>query len=219
MKNNLWRILSMTITLSLSQFIAISSKKSTEAKMNELSHIKNNDYSPGMDYWKPIRSELSKILKGDHDFGSFTSIIENTPIEHNRRANYKKAANKLTNFFSMHDFECLDNTHNKMIWYSKDEKLQVNVSPEFHIRIDNKNYFLKIHYRLRKPNESLNMKNITSSLLLLNEATKDKRDSNTEAAILNLQNKRLITINELKSTSMRTLQGEAATITALYDFV
>ena len=206
------------ISISMSQFISVSTKQGFEAQKTEVDHIKEQKYSPGMDYWKPIRDELSKVLKGEHTFDSFNSIVENATVKRNKRENYHKAVSKLKNFFSHHSYECLDNHHTKSFWYYPKGDLQVSVSPEFNIKIDSQKYLLKVHYRLKKENERMTMTTVGPSLLLLDKATRNVRDADTKVAILNLQNQKLVTLDDVKDKykSDDSLIAVASIIYALY---
>lgn len=206
------------ISISMSQFISISTKQGYEALKTQVDKIKDQKYSPGMDYWKPIRDELSKVLKGEHTFDSFNSIVENATVKHNKRENYHKAVSKLKNFFSHHSYECLDNHHTKTFWYYPKGDLQVRVAPEFNIKIDSQKYFLRVHYRLKKENERMTMTTVGPSLLLLDKATRNVRDADTKVAFLNLQNQKLITLDDVKDKykSNDSLIAMAAIIYALY---
>ena len=206
------------ISISISQFISVSTKQGISAQQKEVDRIKNKEYSPGMDYWKPIRDELSKVLKREHTFDSFNSIVKNATVKRNKRENYHKAAIRLKNFFSQHSYECLDNHHTQTFWYYPNGDLQVRVAPEFNIKIDGQKYFLRVHYRLKKADERMTMKTIGPSLLLLDEATKNVRDADTKGAILNLQNQKLITLDDVKDKykDKDSLISVAAVISALY---
>lgn len=206
------------ISISISQFISVSTRQGIDAQKKEVDRIKDHKYLPGMDYWKPIRDELSKVLNGDHTFDSFNSIVENATDKGNRKENYYKAANTLKNFFSHHSYECLDNHPTTTYWYYPKGDLQVRVAPEFKIRIDSQKYFLRVHYRLKKENEHMTMTTIGPSLLLLDEATSNVRDADTKVAILNLQNQKLVTLDDVKDKykSDDSLRAVASIICALY---
>lgn len=206
------------ISISISQFISVSTKKSFQAQKREVDRIKDHKYLPGMDYWKPIRDELSKVLNGYHTFDSFNSIVENAADQSSKEANFYKTAKKLKNFFSHHSYKCLGNPPTTTYWYYPKGDLQVRVSPEFNIRIDNQKYFLRVHYRKKKKNENMTMTTIGPSLLLLDEATSNVRDSDTQVAILNLQNQKLVTLDDVKDEykSDDSLRAVASIICALY---
>lgn len=206
------------ISISISQFISVSTRQGIEAQKKEVDRIKDHKYLPGMDYWKSIRDELSKVLNGEHTFDSFNSIVENATDKGNKKDNYYKTAKKLKNFFSHHSYKCLGNPPTTTYWYYPKGDLQVRVAPEFNIKIDNQKYFLRVHYRLKKENEHMTMTTIGPSLLLLDEATSNVRDADTKVAILNLQNQKLVTLDDVKDKykSDDSLRAVASIICALY---
>ena len=202
------------ISISISQFISVSTKKTDKAKKSEVARIKNSKYSPAIDYWKPIRDELSKVLKGDHTFDAFDSIVKNTPEQRNKKANYYKAVRILENFFNHHSYECLENHNTKTYWRYDAGDLTVRVSPEFNIIIDGQKYLLRVDYRLKKANERSTYE---PSILLLNEATKDIRDSDTKVAILNLQDQKLMTLDDVKNKDIGILISAASDFCKFYN--
>lgn len=204
----------MEINISLSQFISVSTSKTIDAKKSAMDRIKHSVYSPASDYWKPIRDELPKVLKGEHTFDAFNSIIDKTSEKNNKKNNFKLDVQNLKNFFSNHSYKCLENHNTKASWRYDAGDLTVRVAPEFNIIIDGQKYLLRVEYRLKKANERSTYE---PSILLLNEATKDKRDADTKVAILNLQDQKLMTLDDVKNKDLGILMSAASDFCKLYN--
>lgn len=73
---------------------------------------------------------------------------------------------------------------------------------------------MRVEYRLKKANERSTYE---PSILLLNEATKDKRDADTKVAILNLQDQKLMTLDDVKNKDLGILMSAASDFCKLYN--
>lgn len=51
----------MTVKISLTQFIHFKAAVSTRARISAVQRIKNNEYSPAIDYWLDLRNAINKF--------------------------------------------------------------------------------------------------------------------------------------------------------------
>ncbi|MCT4388979.1 MULTISPECIES: hypothetical protein [Leuconostoc] len=176
--------------ISLTQFLNYTAKVSTESKINYVRTIKSDpEYSPGKDYWKPLRDRLHKILQNGDDINNLKDLLVSTPEK--KLANYTKAVNQLIRFFSSHEIEYFDT--GSAIISSPDDQISVSAGPELGVKIDGQPYLLKIYYRKKDNTTKVTLKNIQSTLVAVHISKKNfvpPKDS--KVAVLNLQNGKLV---------------------------
>lgn len=201
--------------ITLSQFIAYSSKTTTSSKMNAVRSTKMNDYSVMTDYWKPIRDGLHRTLNGQQDFDDLMATAQRASESRNKRKNHVMAVNKLQHFFEKKSYIYSPST--PAIWKSADENLVVNSSPEFVLQMNGQTLLVKVNYRVSKADEKLTKTNSAATLFLMEQSIYDDRPQDSIPAILNLQNSKLITADQLKKPSQDVVNAEAAMFVALWN--
>lgn len=200
--------------ITLSQFIGYSAKTTTSARMNAVSDIKYSQYSVLTDYWKPIRDGLHKVLAGKMSFDQLMDIASKAPEAKNKRKNQMAAVNKLQLFFGKLKYEY--NPSISATWHNTDETLTINSSPEFVLKTNGKVLLLKVNYRVSKPDEKLTKWNLPATLFLMDQSVYKDRPKNSIPAVLNLQNSKLITLDDIKTPKTDIVEAEAAMFVALW---
>lgn len=180
----------MPIKISLTQFITFKSKVSTSARINYLrTQVKGSDYSPAIDYWRPLRTKIKQFAKGEITENQLQSFANSVP--ENKRKNYVKDTRNFLYFvqgYSPDFFEV-----KKASWNFGDQ-LIISATPELGVKnINGKNYLLKNFYTVNKTVSKLIKRNILPSLTLMQFANQDPIKQGAVPAILNLQNGKLIT--------------------------
>ena len=153
----------MPIKLSLTQFITFKSKVSTSARINYLrTQVKGNDYSPAIDYWRPLRSKIKQFARGEITENQLQSFASSVP--ENKRKNYVKDTRNFLYFvqnYSPNFFEV-----NKASWNFGD-RLVISATPELGVKNANgEKYLIKNFYTVKKPDDKLIKRNILPSLTL-----------------------------------------------------
>ena len=70
----------MPIKLSLTQFITFKTTVSTSARINYLpTQVKGRDYSPAIDYWRPLRSKIKQFARGEITENQLQSFASSVP--------------------------------------------------------------------------------------------------------------------------------------------
>lgn len=86
----------MTVRISLTQFIHFKASISTSARISVVKNIKENDYSPAVDYWLDLRKEINKFSEGKINIEELNNVVDSVPLK--KKANYRKAINRFANF-------------------------------------------------------------------------------------------------------------------------
>lgn len=205
----------MTNKISLSQFLNFSVIVHTGAKLNAVRRMKNDDYFPGGDYYRDLRSVINKYTQGQSSLEAIMEVAENS--KENQRANFIKDATKFINFMKKHDVEFFE--VGGATWSYKD-KISVSASPEYGMICDGQRYFVKNFYRKRNPKDKITLKKMRPTLTLMRTATSQVDLQGANAAILNLQNGQLIFDDKPVNTEkLLELQADAAQLADIWDMV
>ena len=204
----------MPIKLSLTQFITFKSKVSTSARINYLrTQVKGSDYSPAIDYWRPLRSKIKQFARGEITENQLQSFASSVP--ENKRKNYVKDTRNFLYFvqnYSPNFFEV-----NKASWNFGD-RLVISATPELGVKNANgEKYLIKNFYTVKKPDDKLIIRNILPSLTLMQFANQDTIKQGATPAILNLRNGKLITATPSDLIDPIELEIDAQQIIDIWD--
>ncbi len=194
--------------LTLTQFITYKLNVSTSARIHYLRKIKEgSDYSPYKDYWRQLRNAVSEVASGTRDLDYLRVVAENADSRH--KSNYYKDASRLINFISNNNVSFMPIS--KAQWNYLN--LTVTASPEIGMRIHEKDYAVKIYYKVKKPTERWLKNNIPPMLSIMRRASPEETKT---FAILNLQNGKLYTEDKYK-TDMLELEIDAQTLLDIWN--
>lgn len=203
----------MTVRISLTQFIHFKASISTSARISVVRNIKENDYSPTVDYWLDLRKAINKFSEGKINLEELNNVVDSVPPR--KKANYRKAINRFAHFIKKNNVSFFP--VNKSLWSYKD--LIVSASPELGMFINNEKFLVKIFYNIKKPEEKVTKRNIMPTLSLLNIANKASEQSQ-QVGLLNLQNGKLLTPkNSGLDTNLLELQLDAKTFLDYWEMV
>lgn len=203
----------MTVRISLTQFIHFKASISTSARISVVKNIKENDYSPAVDYWLDLRKEINKFSEGKINIEELNNVVDSVPLK--KKANYRKAINRFANFIKKNNVSFFP--IKKSLWSYED--LIVSASPELGMFINNEKFLVKIFYNIKKPEEKVTKRNIMPTLSLLNIANKASEQSQ-QVGLLNLQNGKLLTPkNSSLDTNLLELQLDAKTFLDYWEMV
>ncbi len=195
----------MTVRISLTQFIHFKASISTSARISVVRNIKENDYSPAVDYWLDLRKAINKFSEGKINIEELNNVVDSVSLR--KKANYRKAINRFAHFIEKNNVSFFP--VNKSFWSYED--LIVSASPELGMFINNEKFLVKIFYNIKKPEEKVTKRNIMPTLSLLNIANKASEQSQ-QVGLLNLQNGKLLTPkNSSLDTNLLELQLDAKT--------
>lgn len=203
----------MTVRISLTQFIHFKASISTSARISVVRNIKENDYSPAVDYWLDLRKAINKFSEGKINIEELNNVVDSVPLR--KKANYRKAINRFAHFIEKNNVSFFP--VNKSFWSYED--LIVSASPELGMFINNEKFLVKIFYNIKKPEEKVTKRNIMPTLSLLNIANKASEQSQ-QVGLLNLQNGKLLTPkNSSLDTNLLELQLDAKTFLDYWEMV
>lgn len=195
----------MTVRISLTQFIHFKASISTSARVSVVRNIKENDYSPAVDYWLDLRKAINKFSEGKINIEELNNVVDSVSLR--KKANYRKAIDRFAHFIEKNNVSFFP--VNKSFWSYED--LIVSASPELGMFINNEKFLVKIFYNIKKPEEKVTKRNIMPTLSLLNIANKASEQSQ-QVGLLNLQNGKLLTPkNSSLDTNLLELQLDAKT--------
>lgn len=195
----------MTVRISLTQFIHFKASISTSARISVVRNIKENDYSPAVDYWLDLRKAINKFSEGKINIEELNNVVDSVSLR--KKANYRKAIDRFAHFIEKNNVSFFP--VNKSFWSYED--LIVSASPELGMFINNEKFLVKIFYNIKKPEEKVTKRNIMPTLSLLNIANKASEQSQ-QVGLLNLQNGKLLTPkNSSLDTNLLELQLDAKT--------
>lgn len=195
----------MTVRISLTQFIHFKASISTSARISVVRNIKENDYSPAVDYWLDLRKAINKFSEGKINIEELNNVVDSVSLR--KKANYRKAIDRFAHFIEKNNVSFFP--VNQSFWSYED--LIVSASPELGMFINNEKFLVKIFYNIKKPEEKVTKRNIMPTLSLLNIANKASEQSQ-QVGLLNLQNGKLLTPkNSSLDTNLLELQLDAKT--------
>ncbi|AVE82977.1 hypothetical protein C4O30_08290 [Lactiplantibacillus plantarum] len=182
----------MTIRISLTDFLTFNASKSQRSKRNVVKRIQDrHDYNPAFDFWKDLREAVKK-LPDNPNLSALDSIAASEPDnKQHKRENYTRAVARFKSFVKHESPEFFSVQNIKNIW-SMENQLEVNVSPEIGMRINDTEYLVKIYFKVKSPNISISKQNVSSTLAMLRTAL-DASGEKRPCAILNIQTGKLIT--------------------------
>lgn len=195
----------MTVRISLTQFIHFKASISTSARISVVRNIKENDYSPAVDYWLDLRKAINKFSEGKINIEELNNVVDSVSLR--KKANYRKAIDRFAHFIEKNNVSFFP--VNQSFWSYED--LIVSASPKLGMFINNEKFLVKIFYNIKKPEEKVTKRNIMPTLSLLNIANKASEQSQ-QVGLLNLQNGKLLTPkNSSLDTNLLELQLDAKT--------
>lgn len=203
----------MSAKISLTQFIHFKAAVSTGARASVVKRIKENNYSPAIDYWLDLRHSIKQFSEGKISLEQLMSSVENEPQR--KRANYRKAVKRFSNFISKNNASFFPVS--KSSWsYSG---LTITTSPELGMNINGSKSLVKIFYNVKKPDEKVTKRNIMPMLALFDISNKASTHG-TQAGLLNLQNGKLLTPDNSKlNTNLLELQIDAKNFLNFWEMV
>lgn len=203
----------MAVKISLTQFIHFKAAVSTRARISAVQRIKNNEYSPAIDYWLDLRNAINKFSERRITLEELNTLADSE--NERKKANYSKAINRFSNFISKNNVSFFP--VNKSNW--EYEGLVITASPEVGMIIGDSRFLVKIFYNVKKPDEKVTKRNIMPSLSLLDIANKAS-NHDRQVGLLNLQNGKLLTPDNSKlETSLLELQIDAKNFMNFWEMV
>ena len=196
----------MSINVSLTQFLTYTSKVSTSAKIKAVRDIKNSPgYHPSIDYWKPLRDEIKRLHENNLPIENLNNLL--LSINEKKVKNYTGAINTYIQFIKKNDVAYFKT--GKSSWKLTDD-LFVGASPELGLVVNGKKLYVKVYYKKKSSDAKLTKRNIQSSLTLMQLAEKDfQMEPDSNFAILNLQNGKIIEAGPLRSEDVLELEVDA----------
>lgn len=198
----------MSINISLTQFLVYSTKVSTSAKIKAVRDIKNApDYHPAFDYWKPLRDEIKRLHENNLPIDNLKDLL--TRIDEKKAKNFSGAINTYIHFVKKNDVSYFP--VGKSYWKLTDD-LFIGSSPELGLIVNGKKLYVKNFYKKKTADTKLTKRNIQSTLTLMQLADRDfEMEPDSNFAILNLQNGKLIEASPLQSENILELELDAET--------
>ncbi|EPH94736.1 hypothetical protein D922_01534 [Enterococcus faecalis 06-MB-DW-09] len=196
----------MTINISLTQFLTYSSKVSTSAKIKAVRDMKHSaDYHPALDYWKPLRDEIKRLHENNLPIENLSNLL--LTIDEKKTKNYTNAINTYIRFVNKNDVSYFK--VGKSFWKLSDE-LFVGSSPELGLIVNGKKFYVKNYYKKKSTDAKVTKRNIQSTLTLMQLADRDfQMEPDSNFAVLNLQNGKIIEAGPLKSEDVLELEVDA----------
>lgn len=205
----------MSNKISLSQFLNFSVKVHTSAKINAVRHMKNDEYSIGQDYYFPLRTAIRRYTQGQDTLDSILDAAQNS--KEDRRANFIKDATKFVNFMKKHDVQFFEVGNAS---WSYDNRINISASPEFGMICNGERYFVKNFYRKQNPKDKITLTKMRPTLTLMRTATSQTDLAGANAAVLNLQNGKLLFDDKpINANKLLELQADAAQLADIWEMV
>lgn len=181
----------MPIKISLTDFLTFNAAKSQRSKRHIVERIQTrNDYNPAFDFWKDLREGI-KELPRNTDLSTLESIASSEPDnKQHKRENYIRAVARFKSFVNRESPEFFSVQSIKNIW-SLEDQLEVNVSPEIGMKINDTEYLVKIYFKVKNPNITISKQNVSSTLAMLRTALNTSGEKRP-CAIFNIQTGKLV---------------------------
>lgn len=201
-------------TISLTEFMNFSTRKSTSSRMNAVKTIKyKSDYHPAFDYWKQLRDEIKRVLENDLPIETLNELLYK--ISEDKLENYKRNINSFISFYKKNSPEYFD--VGKAVW-TFDDSLSVRANPELGLIINGTPHLVKIHYK--STNKDISKQTINTTLTAMQLATAEfPLPENPSYSVLNLTNKKLYTSNRLLENDVTLLNADAYQFSFLWSQV
>lgn len=206
----------MTVKISLTQFINVTSRVSTSAKISVIRKMKSDPYSPATDYWKYLRDAIQEVAAGRKPLDYILDVATNISDE-KKQENYLLDAKKFISFVKSNNVEFFIVGH---ATWKLNEDFVINASPEIGMKIDGQKYCVKIYYKVPNKSSKLTKRSAHSMLTMMYLSTKDFSDTDLNFALLNLQNGKIIpSTNTPNESDKLELMTDAAMIKGVWDNV
>lgn len=130
----------MNIKVSMTSFIDFTLRPDSQ-KPAKVREIKYREYSPAIDYWKPLRELIVTLHKEDKD----PKILEPSSITSDPRKllNYSKAVTGYKKFLKKHDLKWFEPSSS--IW--SHDSLSIAINPELGLLVDGKPHLVKLYFK------------------------------------------------------------------------
>ncbi|WP_282801169.1 hypothetical protein [Secundilactobacillus kimchicus] len=205
----------MVNKISLSQFFNFSVKVHTSAKINAVRRMKTEDYSVGRDYYRDLRMAIHRYTQNQASLDSIMEVALQS--KEDRRANFVKKATKFINFMNKHEVEFFD--AGNATWSYKG-LININASPEYGMFCDGQKYFVKNFYRKKDSKDKITLAKVRPTLTLMRTAKSQVDLKDATAAILNLQNGRLLFDDKpVDDSKLLELRADAAQLADIWDMI
>ncbi|TMN21890.1 hypothetical protein [Lentibacillus cibarius] len=190
-------------SVSLTQFIDFTLKRSGSARTNFVREIKYREYHPATDYWKQLRDEIKKLHSEGASLEKLDYLVDR--VHERKRRNYNEAIKLYKRFFR--DKNCEWFNPGSSYWAFNDE-LIVKSNPEIGLYINGQPHLVKLYFKGQK--ERIDRHNITSTLTLMNNANfNDVLPDDVQTSVLNIRREKMHTNNFIDDDLLLSLEGDA----------
>lgn len=191
------------ISVSLTQFLDFTLKRSGGARTKYVREVKYSEYHPSTDYWKQLRDEIKKVHSKNQPLDSLDSLLET--VSERKRHNYSQAIKLYKNFFCNKDVEWFDPGSS---YWSFNDELVVRSNPELGLFINDAPHLIKLYFKGEK--ERIDKHNIASTLTLMNSAKfNETLPDGVITSVLNIRREKIYHNNFVDDDLLLSLEGDA----------
>jgi len=193
--------------INLNDFADIMLAKKIASKLSKIRKIKNKqDYTPAIDFYKPIREQIISLHKNGSNISTLTQIIKN-------QSDAKKI-NHYPPIISAYLKWC---QNKQLIWFSPPqtvvkviEGIELGINPELGLQIKGIPHLIKLYFNKDElPQERARIITNVMALELSSHCL-----SHTEIAILDVRRTKLIHHSEIPNFEL-AMAGELASIATI----
>lgn len=198
------------ISVSLTQFLDFTLKRSGVARTKFVREMKYNEYHPATDYWKQLRDEIVKVHSHNYPLDQLDNLV--LTVNDRKKNNYKQTIKLYKKYFLNKELKWFNPGNSS--WTFNNELL-VRSNPELGLYIDGVPHLIKLYFKGEK--ERIDQHNISSALTLMNSATfSETLPDDVLLSVLNIRRKKIYQNNFLDNDLLLSLEGDAQQLIHLW---
>lgn len=197
------------IVISLTTFVdfVLATGMSRLTCVRKAKELYKQDYSPGFDYWRPLRNCIVDMHKESRPKETL-KFLANELTDPRKSIAYERCINSYQRWMGRKIFQPLP--VNTSTWERTD--LRVRVNPELGLNINGQDFIIKLYFKAEEPS-----KHRLNTTLHLIDKSKNTDQDKAIPAILDVQRGRLIEGTNIPSQVETLLAGEVAAFEAMWE--
>lgn len=193
--------------ISMTDFVDFVIRAGTP-KLTKVREIKTRrDYSPAMDFWKPLRDALREFHRTGKPLERSLSVVSDPK----KLRRYPDATLSYEKFVRGKQIEWFEPPSNSWTW----QDLRVRVNPELGLRINSRSHAVKLYFK----DEPLTQRRLAVIFQMMKQALLPTSGPPVTVAVLDISKGKFIPLDPNAPDITPLLIGEAAAFLAIWNAI
>lgn len=198
------------MNISLTDFVdfVITSGSPKLTRVRQVKHMREQDYDPAKDFWKPLRDRIVQFHRtGEKRKTALADVL--TQVSPGKKERYAECLSGYRHFLGRKDFGWFEPP--RSTW--DEGTLKVSVNPELGLIRNGQRGVVKLYFKATK----LSKRRVAMILLLMREGLRGRLARDASVGILDVPHGRLYSAVDPDATLLPLLEGEAESFARIWE--